>query len=382
MHSRREDLVPGLHRLDGPGAEGRATELAGARPVVRCDTAPEVDELLASPPRSVAAPDLDELRSLAARVRRAEGVVERTRRRAVAEAGARLAGAGAVAVHPETVRSRAADVVRAREALVAAERALAEHAVGGEPDDPVVAVPTVDGSRAGVVAAAELRVRRNQAVGLVMASFGLALVLFALAVVPLWAALLLPFLTSIVALRILGSGGRSARPEPSASASLLDEVDAYTVAEGRADPVEERSTALQELEARRSLAEEDLRVADRSWQDLAGPDADVEDLDAVVRRFDPQHEAAEEVAAGSLSVRAVEAAAARSRLEWEDRWRSLGQPAPTVDERDVAAALARLAERPSPVVVLSGGAVARAEEVVGRLPAAAVLVIGPDPGAG
>jgi hypothetical protein len=134
---------------------------------------------------------------------------------------------------------------------------------------------------------------------------------------------------------------------------------------------EARSDLLVLLQAQRDRAEEDLRVAERSWSDLAGDDA-VEDVEAVVRRFDPQHEEARAVAQDAVGVRAASTLLARALERWEQGWRSLGvEPAPVADEAWVQ----RLAERMARPIVLVGEAAERGAPLVAAAPAAPVVVV-------
>lgn len=372
MHSPRE-LGPGIHRFEGPGSAARAAELSALPGVVTCESDDAVDQLLRAGSDGVTGSQVEELRSLAARAVRARGIAERTYRRAAAAAGGRLAGGTAVAIHPDAVRTRAAAVVAAREALVEAERAIGEHDASTPPS-------TQAGAEAPEVTAEEsalhLRARRNQAVGSLVAAFGLVLVLLATGVLPLWAALIIPLGASILALRMLGGSPRPA-PEAAEPRSLLDDVDSFTGAGAGAGALD---AARARLEVTRTLAEEDLRVAERSWHDLVGPDQAVEDVDEVVRRFDPHHDAAEEVAVESLSVRAMATAAGRLAEQWSARWEALGRSAPGLDDDPaVEEALSELQRETGPAtVVLSAAVASRADEVAQVLPEAAVVVVSAD----
>lgn len=375
MDSPEERLAAGgIHHVDAAALDA-ALAARPARPVLRCGTNAEVDAVLADPPAPLQGPQLADLEALAARLQRAEQVVARTRRRVRADTEARLASSAALAVHPETVRARADAVLRAREALVAAERELAQLAV---PDEAPVPSPSGSGDPAPEPAAGEdaaLRVRRNRAVGLVLAAVGLAVLLVALDAAPLWVALLVVFATSVAALRLLNGrdDGGDDPVDDADSTSLLAQMDAFTGAGARAaDP----ASARRRLETRRTLAEEELRLAERAWHDLAGPDADVADLDAVIRRFDPQLEAVEQVVDGSVSVRAAVSAAQQLREAWRAAWAELHLAAPDPADGGLDGALRALREQPAPVTVVLAAPVAdRAEEVAARLPTAAVLVV-------
>jgi hypothetical protein len=127
------------------------------------------------------------------------------------------------------------------------------------------------------------------------------------------------------------------------------------------------------LRAQRARAEEDLRVAERAWQDLAGDDP-VEEVEAVVRRLDPQHEDSVEVARDTVGVRAAMTLLERARERWEETWRAFGfDPPASADPVAMASMSARLTR----TIVLVGGAVDNAEVLALAAPAAAVVAVEP-----
>ncbi|MGH9274225.1 MAG: hypothetical protein ACRDZU_06215, partial [Acidimicrobiales bacterium] len=126
-----DDLGPGLHVLREAEPLKRAGSMAARMRAELCATLPQAEAALAGrsslPPIDVAT--LATLQVLSRRVARAERIAARTRERAVVDVGQRLATTGSgLAVHPTTVRERAAELERARAALVDAERALVDHA--------------------------------------------------------------------------------------------------------------------------------------------------------------------------------------------------------------------------------------------------------------
>ena len=125
------------------------------------------------------------------------------------------------------------------------------------------------------------------------------------------------------------------------------------------------------LRAQRDRAMEDVRVAERAWRDLAGDDP-VEDVEAVVRRFDPQHQDALEVAQETVGVRAASTLVTRALAQWAEGWQSVGFDEPAVEPDAMGAVVdARCRRRRA-----HGGAVDRAKAIVEAAPAAPVLAVG------
>ncbi|MFL6207027.1 MAG: hypothetical protein ACJ739_16915 [Acidimicrobiales bacterium] len=330
---------PGLHVHVDASPLRRAQQLADEVGGRLCTTTNEVDivldDLSALPPLD--ASSLVVLAALADRVATAERIVGRTVDRATEAVGERLAATGTgIAVHPSAVRERAATVVRAREAAAAAEERLrtgeaeAERAAAAEAAAPpiVAAGPVAVASTVDEPPAArwwQIGRRRRQ----------------------------------------------QQKEDTSESTSLLQQVAATTdEAFGARRAAASRGDQLLLLRAQRDRAMEDVRVAERAWRDLAGDDP-VEDVEAVVRRFDPQHEEAREVAHETVGVRAVSSLLERALAQWSEGWQSYGFDEPLVAPAEMAA----IAARASRAVVLVGGAAERADEVVKAAPAAPVLLV-------
>ena len=70
---------------------------------------------------------------------------------------------------------------------------------------------------------------------------------------------------------------------------------------------------------------------------MAGFDADPEDIDAVIRRRDPQFELTADLVDAAPSARAVAAVHRRVRADWRSLWASLGRSAPPPDKPLVTA---------------------------------------------
>jgi hypothetical protein len=372
-----------------------------------CATLPQADATLAD---RAALPPIDlttltTLQVLARRVARAERIAVRTRERAVADVSRRLAGAdAALAIHPTTIRERAAAVDEARAALTGTERALAEHEAEAEAaertgasaggDDPPGADPAdvgIDapaGSEGGPVDATEpssapsgtppdpasMKAHRSRALGTIVAAFGLAMVVLGIGLVPLWAALLLPLAASLWAMRHLRPRDEEDAADRQEASHRLAEIGAT------ADQLFGARRAGQELadrgallRASRDRAEEELRVAERAWHELAGAGVDVSELEEVVKRFDPQHEDARLLAGETIGVRTAEVVLHQFRQRWLAFWRELGLAAP--DAAHGEQAVDELGARLGRPIVLVGPATARGAELARVAPAAPVVVL-------
>lgn len=382
-HTTYDDLGPGLHVLREVEPLKRAGPMAAQLSGDLCATLPQADATLAErtelPP--VDATTLATLQGLARRLVRADRIAARTRARAVSDVEHRLAATGAgLAVHPTTIRERASAVDAARTELATAQRALDEHAghvVAAEERARAEAAEAAARAAAPAVADRSAHAAfsgRYRAIGLLLAGFGLALLLLSLGVA-LWAALLPPLATSLVALRLLGphEDDDDVKDRREAS-SLLSQVGASTdELFGARRVARELEEQLALLEARRGRAEEDLRVAERAWHDLAGEGVDVSELEEVVRRFDPQHEDARVLADETVGVRTMGVVLHHVEQRWLAFWRELGLPAPAA--ADGEAAVRDLVTRVSRPIVLVGPAIERAEELALAAPAAPVVVL-------
>jgi hypothetical protein len=390
LNEAYDDLGPGLHVLRAAAPVTRATTLAAAMRADLCATEEQAEAALAD--RS-ALPEVDlnaltTLQVLARRVARAERIAARTNERAVVDVGDRLAGAGAgLAIHPQTVRERASALIAARTQLAEAERALADHEVStatleGVPADEVEPrADGLDGAQQGAPRHGPTRrpqtsaaVRRSRALGVLVGSFGAALLLLGFDALPLWAALLVPLAASLWALRYLRPRADDDAGDREEASSLLAEVSASTEELfGARRASQDAAARLVLFGADRDRAEEELRLAERAWQDLAGADADPEDVESVVRRFDPQHAEATSLASETTGVRAAEAVVEQFRQRWAAVWDDLGQPAP--DPASGEAAVDELTARVRRPIVLVGPAVHLGADLARVAPAAPVVVL-------
>jgi len=344
-------LGPGLHVIADPAPLGRAKSLAAELGGDLCTTGPEAEELLAELTAlpSLTGDALEMLRGLSRRVAIARRSVDGTVERAALEVGERLASTGSgMAIHPSAVRDRAAALVDALAALADAEAKLsaaeasaaaaAESAPPTDPpaDPPVPPPPSPGPSRVAAVVDEPPAPRRRR--------FG-------------W----------------LGrrDRGRAQAEDTSESTQLLQQVAASTdEAFGARRATAARDDRLVLVRVQRDRALEDLRVAERAWRDLAGEGTGVDDVEDVVRRFDPQHQVAVEVAQETVGVRAVSVLLQRAVERWEEGWRRLGlEPPPAADQ----AAMDQTVDRLLRPVVLVAEAADGAELIALAAPAAIVV---------
>ncbi|MET0728334.1 MAG: hypothetical protein ABWZ76_08580 [Acidimicrobiales bacterium] len=392
MGDSYDDLGPGLHVLRDADPLRRAGTMAARLHAHLCATLEQADAAVAA---YTELPRLDlttltRLGTLASRVVRAERIAARTHDRAVVEVGARLAGTGdGLAVHPETVRERAAALTEAEAELAAAERALEAHleeeraaeqhavddlsANGDDPSPSPSPSASASSSLSARRAGRSAQARRAGAIAVLLAAFG-QLLLVSLDAVPLLAALTLPLLAAFGAFAYFRPREQGPDDSDAEASSFLAEVGASTDERFGARRVNtELARTGDRLTRARDQAQEKMRVAQRAWQALAGDDSDPRDVEAVVRRFDPQHTAAATLASETVSVRAAETVRNQLHLRWQASWRELGLSVPRPIEGE--AAVAELTARLTRPIVLFGEATERANELARLAPAAPVVVV-------
>ncbi len=339
-----EPVKPGLHVHLDSDPMTRASELADELHGDLCATAQEAEHVIrqlgAYPPLD--ADGIALIQQLSERVATAQRILERTVDRAASEVGERLAAVGTgLAIHPTMVRERAAAVLAARELLREAEERLVEAEARAEADEAAAAAASDERLTEASVAASDDRSRTGR--------------------------------------RGLFGRGRAARArrdeeDMSESTHLLQQMAAATdEAFGLRRANDARTDLLLLLEAQRDRAREDVRVAHRAWHDLAG-ESNVEDVEEVLRRFDPQLQEAREVAQEAIGVRAVSTLVERATARWAEGWRSLGEDPPASIDHEWVEAMARRMTRP---VVLVADATALGERFADVAPAAPVLVVEP-----
>lgn len=386
-----DDLGPGLHVL----REDEPLHLAGSIAVDLqadlCATLPQADALIevrAALPL-IDAPALEEARILAGRLGRAERIAQRTRERAVVEVGQRLARAsGGLAVHPSTIRDRAASLEAARARVAAAEAALTDHATQettiGDSAEVEAAFAVEQAEQAHQVLATDHHARvqgarqrrRLRSLGILVMAIGLGDVLYLagvpVALVPV--PVVLGLLWAVRDLRPRTEDGDEDLQARAEASSLLSQVAAST---NEVFNVRRAQFELDEhitlLETQRDRALEDLRVAERAWRELAGDGIDVDQLDDVIRRHDPQHEDARLLARETVGVRTAEAVLRRVEEEWRAFWeaRGLEIPDPAAQEESVDELLRRVGR----AAVLVGPATARGDDLARVAPAATIVVL-------
>lgn len=301
----------------------------------------------AATPPPISDGDVEELRHLAADIGRAGRIRERTETKVAEALQARVAASTGMAIHPEAVLAAAKAVLDAEASLAAAEQALdalgPRPAVGGDPggapveadgeDDPVLRQPHDDFDEAALVR--RRAVARAFGLGCVVAGLGiLAFAVGAPAVVLAAAGLLAAVVVVLVVVRGRAEGDRIAERDESSLAVVTRTVESThsgrlaAAMDARDSWVEDRSS----LDAARDEAEELLRLARSRWHQLAGPQADPHDADAVVRGHDPQLAYDEKVAASSPTVRTVAAFHRRTLARWRVLWAGLGREEPPAPE--------------------------------------------------
>lgn len=399
------DLEPGIRFHDGTESPEALAERLGAE---LARTPGEVASIVQRNLARVTPTQIDELARLVTRVEVAGRVVERTRQRAAVVVAERLAGAAGaeLAIHPSAYRDAAARVRTARDTVAEANAELVEHEreldalrrelpeadgaalgtsgdhapISGDAEAAADVEDEVDVRRTGYVTPRG-RMLRRRSFGAISVALGLGMVAFAAAGVPLWLALVPTLVVCLVVMWLLRERGARHATVGAAKAGdpgdVHEHLAAVAAAADEAFGARRRSELAQAdrtelLVARRDRAAEDLRVAEQAWRDLAGPDADPDDVDDVIRRRDPQHREALVLAAETATVRAASALLERSLERWSAAWSDLGLAVPeSVDAAAVDDLRARAARR----VVLAGAAAGHAHEVAAARPAAPIIVV-------
>lgn len=264
-HARSDGLTVIRNADPVPSARALAHQLGGTVAVGGRAVRVAVDHRLRARHLALAAdPSPIDLDGLGDAMRRAEAVLARTRERVTAGLARSLDTS--LAIHPDTIRRAADDLVAAQHALRRAER--------GDPP----------GLARGRLLAYLL--------GMVGATVGLTLAL----------------------------GGR--RIELGIAVGALSVVIAILATEL------DRRSHRREVPARQN----DVELARRRWQGVAGSDVEPDEVDRVLRRYDPQRETVSALAVHHPAVRAAERAVADRRRAWVRGWRvAVGDlPGPTV----------------------------------------------------
>jgi hypothetical protein len=358
----------GLHSVQDPDPAAAAARLAGQFGLVLVEGADGIDEALEAlgepagqgvpdgepaigaaeattrlaeleQPRPVTTGDVDHLRDLLGQLEQAERIRDRTEERFPDSLARRLASTSTVAVHPDALRAAARAVHDARLDVEAARVAL-ERQVAASTPQPDDREPVADADQAPDRGAADRAARTRtmrQAIGAVVAATGAALIVGALGIAPWFLVVLLPAAAiawAFVALR----STREDREDREIASSYLASVDAATdqIFGDRTPPPLEVPEAVLRLRSRVDACAERLRAAEAAWHNLAGPDADPDDVEGVVRRNDPQVDLSPGWAAGAPTLRAVDTIARRARARWRVAWALVDRPEPEPEVRQAA----------------------------------------------
>ena len=215
--------------------------------------------------RLLAATDLD---GLAAAMRRAEAIRDDTRAAAAQRISAGLNTR--LAIHPDTIRRAATELLAAEDALRQAQSRM---------DRRTTVLSQLRAAGVGAVAAsaAAVGVLRSAAGGGAIAAAGI-----------------------VAAAVVAASSGRRRR-----HLEVANQLDPLRHAVG---------------------------VAHRRWTQVAGADSDPRKVDSLIHRYEPQHHVVAALVAESPAVRAVERMAVERRAAWVTAWRSAtGDHAPLAE---------------------------------------------------
>ena len=334
------DLGPGLHVLKDAAPLAEAGRMASRLGADLCTTLREADDTLAGRRELpvVDSDSLESLRTLARSVAVADRIARRTQERATAEVADRMTATGTgMAVHPSTIRDRAAAVEDARATLLQADQ-LVEASDAVEVEDPPTPIAPVAPAPAPAPPPAPPPDPPSRPRGLFR---------------------------------------RRRQPEVEdtrESSDLLRSMAAATdeaFGARRASAAREDQRAL--LVARRDAAAELVRVTERAWRNLAGEGVDPADVEDVIRRLDPQHQDAVLIARETVGVRTASAVLDQLMARWQASWANLGLDCPAPEE--AVDFVDRLAGPITRAIVLVGDATVRGLDVAEASPSAAVVVI-------
>lgn len=283
--------------------------------------------------------DIDGLRALAKKLERAERIMSSTEANMTEVIGQRVSGGG-LAVHPDSIRAAASDLLSVRGEVAALEgeleRARAQVRELGPAAADVAAdeLPDDDEGLPGAV--------KRRIVGAVLASIGISIVLGGLLAVVggviAVIVLVIPILTIWWSMDLI----REARAE-TASKEAVSQNLARTLARteevfgaGAGADVDSGGGALPTspsgrvrlLEGRLELARERERSAAAGWGQLAGRDADPTHVDAILRERDPQFYTALEMVGETPQARAAASHRRRVQARWRVLWAALDREPP------------------------------------------------------
>ena len=300
-------------------------------------------ELLKRPQASPADPlvvnDVAGLRSLTKRIHEADRLIEA----AGEDARQRAGTASGLAVHPTTIRDAAADVFDARATVLEREQELArltaepQAADEGEPHDDESQTAQVDDadSRGPGLRLTDVAAVRTAAV-IAAAALAVGILIVILTGSPL--ALVLPAVGVSWLSVVIVRQRDDSYDEKIASRNLESVARLTDRAYGGAALVDDQSNHLahgpEVAAAERALdeANDRLSYAESSWRSLVGPDADVDDVESVLRARDAQHGVSDAVVVELPSHRAASAHRRRLHAQWKLAWWALDREIPTLDD--------------------------------------------------
>lgn len=321
------ELVFGIDELETAIAE----RLAG---MARRSAAAEALELLAGDrsgeqDREVIA-DIAWLRTVVARIDVAQALVSATR----TDMRDRVSDATGIAVHPDTIKSAAAEVSAARSAVEVARReadaAEAEWRAGlGSfgPDDDLAGLDQFGASDEPEWEAAK-SARPLAAAALILVG---SVVLAAAAYGPLGPVVLaFPALAVVYAIFILFRSRDDAEDRGIASENLAT-MSALTSQAygGSAEPTP--PPAVHALQLQLDAALDRLRYAESSWRGLVGPDADADAVDDLLLARDPRVKVADTELDQTPAVRTAQRHVRRLQAQWKLAWWALDRPVPSLE---------------------------------------------------
>ena len=266
--------------------------------------------------------DLDELRRLVGRIRRADALIDSSR----GVLRERLSSGTGLAVHPDAIRKAALDVTETRAAVSQAENEIADLEAARSPAEepepaPPRAVPERGGRRAAVLRAVAVFC---MALGLGAVGFGLGYPI----------ALLVPVVAAVWAVVLVLRNGDDLADRHLAS----DNLAAVSALTDRAYGGAALSEPEELVSARRRLAvaTDRLRYAEGIWRGLVGTSVDAADVDEYLAARDPRHLVGDAELGRTPTVRAAEGHRRRLLAQWKLAWWALDRPVPGLDDADAA----------------------------------------------
>ncbi len=352
-------------RLEAQIVEGAAafTELVEERrrSLAERTAARTALELMKRPPTPEAEPlvvnDVAGLRALVKRLADADRLIAA----ADEDARQRAGTASGLTVHPSSIRDAAADVLEARANVLERNQEL-QQLIADEPtghDEPTEASDPDDAApplarQPGLRLTDVSQVRTAAVVAGAALSIGLLVVILTGSPT----ALVLPAVGMLWLTVVVVRQRDDSYDDKIASRNLENVARLTDRAYGGVGLVEEQANALrrapERLAAERALddARDRLAYAESAWRSLVGPNADVDDVESVLRSHDAQYGVSDAVVVELPSHRAASAHRRRLHAQWKLAWWTLDRPVPALS--DAAAAIDALEAEGIDEVILSG----------------------------